>query len=434
MTITATDLFCGAGGSSLGASNAGVTVQMAANHWPKAIEVHQKNFPDTRHDCADVSQVDFRRYPASDILMASPECTNHSASRGVSRRQQNPGLWDAPDPAAEKSRATMWDVHRYIEVHHPSVAVIENVVEARSWIYWSSWWQAFADAGYTAQTLSINSMHVPAGLLGDKVPQSRDRLYVVATRRGINLDLEMRPWAYCETCNAQTRARQQFKSSSRPFGRYKQSWNWLCGMCSSLIELQVAPASQAIDWSIPSQRIGERSKPLAGATLMRIRNGLTHYGIQADNDVLFQAPTTNSSVSTPSNRPDAFYLRNFGNGSREAGNMLHPTSKPFGAMTAHDHTSLVVPYYRTGRALPVTQPIGTLTTHDRYGLATGVTLDDCTFRMLEPHEVGKAMGFPDSYHVEGTKKDRVRLYGNAVTPPVAEFLLGRVVDALSVAA
>jgi site-specific DNA-cytosine methylase len=38
---------------------------------------------------------------------------------------------------------------------------------------------------------------------------------------------------------------------------------------------------------------------------------------------------------------------------------------------------------------------------------------------------------PDDYRVEGTKKDRVKLYGNAVTPPVMEFLVGRVAEALA---
>ena len=34
MTLTVTDLFCGAGGSSTGAVQVpGVTVRMAANHW-----------------------------------------------------------------------------------------------------------------------------------------------------------------------------------------------------------------------------------------------------------------------------------------------------------------------------------------------------------------------------------------------------------------
>ena len=113
--ITATDLFCGAGGSSLGAEAAGVTLRLAANHWHRAIEVHQQNFPDAAHDIADISQVDPRRYPATDILLASPSCTNHSLAKGVSRKAQSASLWDAPDPAADRSRATMWDVPRFAE-------------------------------------------------------------------------------------------------------------------------------------------------------------------------------------------------------------------------------------------------------------------------------------------------------------------------------
>ncbi len=71
MTITVTDLFCGAGGSSLGAESAGLTLRMAANHWQTAIDVHQAHFPDAGHDCADISQADPRRYPVTDILLAS---------------------------------------------------------------------------------------------------------------------------------------------------------------------------------------------------------------------------------------------------------------------------------------------------------------------------------------------------------------------------
>lgn len=41
MTLTLTDLFCGAGGSSTGAvSVPGVTVRIASNHWDLAVETH----------------------------------------------------------------------------------------------------------------------------------------------------------------------------------------------------------------------------------------------------------------------------------------------------------------------------------------------------------------------------------------------------------
>ncbi|MFS8532689.1 DNA cytosine methyltransferase, partial [Sphaerobacter thermophilus] len=78
-----TDLFCGAGGSSSGAEAVpGVRVRMATNHWALAIETHNTNLPHVDHDIADVSGVDPRRYPYTDLAWFSPECTYWSQARG----------------------------------------------------------------------------------------------------------------------------------------------------------------------------------------------------------------------------------------------------------------------------------------------------------------------------------------------------------------
>lgn len=58
-------------------------------------------------------------------------------------------------------------------------------------------------------------------------------------------------------------------------------------------------------------------------------------------------------------------------------------------------------------------------------------VDDAGFRMLEPHEIQAGMGFAPDYLLLGSKRDKVKQAGNAVTPPaardlghaVAEFLL-----------
>ena len=90
LMYTVTDLFCGAGGSGLGASAVpGVQLVMAANHSPQAIETHQANFPGCDHDYADISQVEPRRYRRTDILWASPACTN--PHRQGPRAPQEPG-------------------------------------------------------------------------------------------------------------------------------------------------------------------------------------------------------------------------------------------------------------------------------------------------------------------------------------------------------
>jgi DNA (cytosine-5)-methyltransferase 1 len=50
-------------------------------------------------------------------------------------------------------------------------------------------------------------------------------------------------------------------------------------------------------------------------------------------------------------------------------------------------------------------------------------VDDCLFRMLEPHEVAAGMAFPGDYEWQPytlkaiSRRDLVKLAGNAVTPP-----------------
>jgi DNA (cytosine-5)-methyltransferase 1 len=133
MTLTVTDLFCGAGGSSQGAEDAGTQLALGLNHWRRAIDTHATNFPHAEHDCADVSVCDPRYYPTTDLLIASPECTSHSYANGVSRKLARRSLLEVPDPAAERSRATMWDVVRFMEAHRYQAVIVENVVNVRDW-------------------------------------------------------------------------------------------------------------------------------------------------------------------------------------------------------------------------------------------------------------------------------------------------------------
>ena len=93
---------------------------------------------------------------------------------------------------------------------------------------------------------------------------------------------------------------------------------------------------------------------------------------------------------------------------------------------------MLIPYYGASQARRVIEPIGALTTRDRYALVHGQpAIEDVRFRMLEPHEVGRAMSFADDYTVLGSKRERVRQYGNAVTPNAAEILLCALVEAIS---
>jgi DNA (cytosine-5)-methyltransferase 1 len=58
-------------------------------------------------------------------------------------------------------------------------------------------------------------------------------------------------------------------------------------------------------------------------------------------------------------------------------------------------------------------------------------IEDCGFRMLQPHEIGAAMAFPTEYVVLGNQRQKVKQYGNAVTPPVMELLVKRCLEVLN---
>jgi DNA (cytosine-5)-methyltransferase 1 len=63
--------------------------------------------------------------------------------------------------------------------------------------------------------------------------------------------------------------------------------------------------------------------------------------------------------------------------------------------------------------------------------AAEAQVDDCMFRMLEPMEVAAGMAFPADYIWGGTRRERVKLCGNAVTPPAARDLVAAVAESLS---
>lgn len=311
--LTVTDLFCGAGGSSSGLIAAGYRVVIAANHWDQAIDSHQINHPETDHSSADISQVNPGYFPKTDILWASPECTNHSVAKGVKRqRAEDAALFEVdgtqplPDEAANRSRATMWDVPRFAEHHNYRAIIIENVVDAAKWVPFPAWLMTMELLGYEHEQVWLNSMHAQA--FGMPAPQSRDRMYIVFWRKGEtkpNLAKWTRPQAFCEM-HGIISAVQAFKKEER-WGRYRAQYVYRCPRVecrNAIVEPAWLPALAAIDLSIPGQRIGDRKKPLAGKTRARIEKGIQKHW--APNVVAAAGNTYDSASGKPGN-----YLRSW---------------------------------------------------------------------------------------------------------------------------
>src|SRR5688500_15375014 len=92
MAIRTLDLFSGCGGSSAGAKKAGAKIVGAVDAWQLATTVYRKNFPDayvvTKRLDKVVPKKLRKRIGSIDLMLASPECTNHTLAKGSAKRSE----------------------------------------------------------------------------------------------------------------------------------------------------------------------------------------------------------------------------------------------------------------------------------------------------------------------------------------------------------
>jgi len=167
--MRAVDLFCGAGGSSLGAAAAGVEIVAGFDIWPVAGSVYRSNFPHARFypcDLAALDESDIRVVRDDlgpvDLLLASPPCTDHSPARGA-KPPSSAGL-DLP-----------WCVWAFARVFRPRWIVVENVIGMRRWHGYRAFLWSLCGLGYCIRQEILDAADFA-------VPQRRKRLYVVCDR------------------------------------------------------------------------------------------------------------------------------------------------------------------------------------------------------------------------------------------------------------
>ena len=342
------DLFCGAGGTSAGAVEAiihlgKIPCLTAVNHWSRAIETHTLNHPDARHFCTGIDAINPRELFAEnelDLLWASPECTHHSIARGGK-------------PINDQSRATAWCVVRWAEALRPPFILIENVPEFQTWgpigsngkplkskkgETFQAWLRALESLGYKTDYRVLC-----AADYGD--PTTRNRLFVQAVR-----------------------------------GRRKIVWPDPTHSESPdlIIRNRWSPVRNVIDFTIPSQSIFSRKKPLSTKTLARIAAGLEKYGLKE------------------------FIVPNFGERTGQAPR-THDLDKPAPAVTSHGAGGLVQPYIvawdqTSGGASSginsCDQPLSTVVCKARHGVAQPflIELRGTTHKQLEqsPRSIDKS--------------------------------------------
>ncbi len=118
------DNFAGGGGASTGIEMAtGYSVDIAINHDPEAIRMHQTNHPSTKHYCESVWDVDpvevCKGHPVA-LAWFSPDCKHFSKAKGGK-------------PVEKNIRGLAWIVLKWAALVKPRVIMLENVEEFQTW-------------------------------------------------------------------------------------------------------------------------------------------------------------------------------------------------------------------------------------------------------------------------------------------------------------
>lgn len=161
------DLFCGAGGLSLGLKRAGFSPVVALDFDPNAIETFKFNFPLVPVIQSDIRAVDWKPYQGNvDLVAGGPPCQPFSVA-GDQR-------------AATDSRDMLPEFVRAVREVKPRAFLLENVaglVSTRHKPYFLSRLKELSDLEYEVKFEVLNAADFG-------VPQDRKRVMAIGLRRG----------------------------------------------------------------------------------------------------------------------------------------------------------------------------------------------------------------------------------------------------------
>lgn len=486
--MTTVSLFCGAGGESVGKHLALEELGIASrdlpahaiNHWDLAVATHGINLPWVQVHREDITQVTAATYGLTHIemLWASPSCVHHSRARGGKPRE-------------EQQRSHAWEVvDRWLRVARVDVLLVENVPEFADWGPLDEQNQPIKERkgeDFRAFVADLQGLGyrvewrvLCAADYGD--PTTRRRFFMQAVRDG-------RPIVWPEPTHRDPRNPVTLTNRHLPTWRAAAEcidWSLPCPS----IFARKRPLAEATMRRIATGvvrfvlngkpflvgvggRMGQSpSRPVDGpfqtvttkadTSLIAPTLIQTSYGErkgQAPRVLdLHQPLGTVVAGGQKHGLVAAFLAKHYGggpNGVQSPG--IHP-SMPLGTVTAWDHHGLaqvelggavnrsnlvaafLTSYYSSGgTSQSPGMPLHTVTTIARHGLVTvdidgtSYAITDIGLRMLEPHELAKAMGFPAWYrweHADGSplsKRDAVKMIGNACPVNTVKALIKAVV-------
>ncbi|MCD9194244.1 DNA cytosine methyltransferase [Streptomyces albireticuli] len=309
-------------------------------------------------------------------------------------------------------------------------------------------------------------------------------------------DLEHRPVSRCHRCDKDVEAIWTWRTGIPPTGsvRYGKQYEYRCPSCRTPVIPPMTPSLAALDLTDLGTRIGDREKPLKATTMARAERCRQRFadfpavlmpakGAHGSERLLWQPLATQTSQqettllttgavfaahrhngdgknivqpmdTATSTHEKALLLAvdNYQGGPRGAGEPL-PTQ--VGSETLAVVSSGVIPYRKNTRPAVHGEAMPTVTSEQIPGLLTAagtinnsaveallatrwrarlaeLPLEDCYFRMMAAHEIGRGCGFDvdfadhkGSFIVWGSARNQVDGFGNAVSPQVGAWIGSR---------
>lgn len=315
------DNFAGGGGASTGIELAlGRYVDVAINHDPEAVSMHQANHPQTVHHCESVWEVNPREVmPGRKIglLWLSPDCKHFSKAKGGA-------------PVEKSIRGLAWIALRWVATRQPRVIMLENVEEFVTWgpliegndgnmrpcpknkgREFNSFVNALKRHGYQVEKKELRACDYGT-------PTIRKRLFLIARRDGLPI-VWPAPTHYDPTAKQYKGCKEKIYNAD---GIAMQPWR---------------TAAECIDWTLPCHSIflnNEEARkagvkrPLADATLRRIAKAIMRYVVNSAKPFIVTAAHGEGKPGS---------AKRWGTGSRDI-------EEPLPTITASGGYGIVTPF------------------------------------------------------------------------------------------
>ena len=478
------DNFAGGGGASTGIEQAiGRPVDIAINHDPEAVAMHAANHPQTLHLCESVWDVDPRQVCAGrpvGLAWFSPDCKHFSKAKGGK-------------PVEKRIRGLAWVAVRWAATVQPRIICLENVEEFVTWgpltpdgrpdprrkgREFGAFVNALKRLGYAVEWRELRACDFG-------VPTSRKRLFLVARRDGAPIVWpqpthgkpgspavkagQLKPWRTAAECidwslpcpsifdRARPLAEATLRRIGRGLGRYvlEAAQPFIVHIAHGLHKPLGTAVAGAGKHALVAAFLAKHYGGVVGQALPQPLGTVTsvdHHSLVTAHLTKFRSGSTGSGLDEPMHtvtaggdaaRPGtgnvmglvaSHLVKLRGTSTGSATTEPVPTISAQGTHLAEVRAFLVKFYSSGGQHAHLRDPMPTLPTHDRIGLVTVAGIEyaivDIGLRMLQPHELAAAQGFPPGYlltapahGVSLPKHAQTRMIGNSVCPGLAAAIV-----------